>query len=199
MGSFFSGIVLGLSLIVAIGAQNIWVLSQSMSGANRLVIAVTCIFCDACLIIVGVFAANEIKLLMPSLIPWLTYAGVLVLLYIAFGSAMRAVKGSSGLKLTQSKAKNWRLTALSALAISLLNPHVYLDTVVLLGSLGALQPNPAYFAVGACVASVFWFGSLTGFAPKLRVLLSSPKRWRIFDSAMAVILVFMAFQLWALA
>lgn len=199
MGSFFSGIMLGFSLIVAIGAQNVWVLSQCMSGANRLVIALICIFCDALLIIVGVFAANEIKLLMPSLIPWLTYAGVMILLYIAFGSAMRAIKGSSGLKVSNSKAKNWKVTAIAALAICLLNPHVYLDTVVLLGSLGALQPNPAYFAAGACVASVFWFGSLTAFAPKLRVLLSSPTRWRIFDSLMAAILIFMAMQLWTMA
>lgn len=199
MVSFLSGIMLGLSLIVAIGAQNVWVLSQSMNGANRLVIALTCIICDASLIILGVYAANEIKLLMPAALPWLTYLGVLILLYIAFGSAARAIKGSSGLQQKKSKVSNWRVTALSAVAISLLNPHVYLDTVVLLGSLGALQPSPSYFAFGACVASCIWFGSLTTFAPKLRVLLSSPKRWRIFDSLVASILVLMAAQLWAMA
>lgn len=198
MISFFSGVMLGLSLIVAIGAQNIWVLSQSMAGANRLVIAITCIFCDACLIILGVFAAHEIQLLIPSALPWLTYLGVGILLYIATGSAVRAIKGSSGLTQNNNNVSNWRVTALSALAISLLNPHVYLDTVILLGSLGAVQPNPSYFAIGACVASCVWFGSLTAFAPKLGGLLSSPKRWRIFDSVVATILVVMAIQLWTM-
>ena len=196
MISFFSGIALGLSLIVAIGAQNIWVLSQSMSGANRLVIATVCITCDASLIIAGVFIANEVKLLLPSLIPWLTYAGIAMLLYLAFGALIRAIKGNSGLNVTRSSSQHWRITAVSALAISLLNPHVYLDTLVLLGSLGALQTHPSYFAVGACVASCFWFGSLTIFAPKLRVLLSSPLRWRLFDTSIAFILVISAVQLW---
>ncbi|MBO1254682.1 LysE family transporter [Alteromonas sp. 5E99-2] len=196
MVSFFSGIFLGLSLIVAIGAQNIWVLSQSMAGANRLVIATVCIACDASLIIAGVFIANEVKLLLPSLVPWLTYAGIAMLLYLAFGALTRAIKGSSGLNITHSSRQHWRVTALSALAISLLNPHVYLDTLVLLGSLGALQAHPSYFAAGACVASCFWFGSLTTFAPKLRVLLSSPLRWRIFDTSIGFILLFSATQLW---
>ena len=74
--SFFSGMALGLSLIVAIGAQNIWVLSHSMAGANRLVIAAVCIICDSILIIIGVYSANELKEWMPSLLPWLTW-GVL--------------------------------------------------------------------------------------------------------------------------
>jgi L-lysine exporter family protein LysE/ArgO len=199
MGSFISGLMLGLSLIVAIGAQNVWVLSQCMAGANRLVIGLVCIFCDVLLIIIGVYAANEIKLLVPSFIPWLTYAGVGILLYIAFGAASRAIKGSSGLQVKSSATGDWRATALSVLAISLLNPHVYLDTVVLLGSLGALQPQPGYFALGASVASVVWFTSLTAFAPKLRKLLSSPKRWRIFDSLMASILLIMAIQLGTMA
>jgi L-lysine exporter family protein LysE/ArgO len=187
--------MLGLSLIVAIGAQNIWVLSQSMAGANRFVIALTCIVCDATLIVVGVFSANELKTWIPELIPWLMYAGVLMLLYIAFSAAKRAVKGNSGLQLDQGKQHNWRITALSALAISLLNPHVYLDTIILLGSIGALQANPSYFALGSCLASLFWFGSLTAFAPKLRVILSSPIRWRIFDGSIAIILIVMSMQL----
>jgi L-lysine exporter family protein LysE/ArgO len=195
MMSFFSGMALGLSLIVAIGAQNIWVLSHSVAGANRLVIAAVCIICDSTLIIIGVYAANELKEWMPSLLPWLTWGGILMLLYLAFGSIVKAINGSSGLHLTEMVSIDWRHTALTALAISLLNPHVYLDTVLLLGSIGALQPNPALFAIGACIASIGWFGSLVLFSPKLRSLLSSPFRWRIFDTCIAIILCFVALQL----
>lgn len=99
--SFLSGVMLGLSLIIAIGAQNIWILSQCMAGANRFVLAAVCIICDATLIIVGVFAANELKLWLPELLPWLTWGGIAMLLYLAFGSARSAIKGTSGLKVTQ--------------------------------------------------------------------------------------------------
>jgi L-lysine exporter family protein LysE/ArgO len=195
MISFSSGVMLGLSLIIAIGAQNIWVLSQCMAGANRLVIAICCIACDSLLIILGVYSASELKELMPSILPWLTYGGVAMLLYIAVSAIFRAIKGNSGLTLTKTTQASWQVTALSALAISLLNPHVYLDTVLLLGSIGALQASPTYFAVGACLASFVWFASLTAFSPKLRTVLSSPFRWRMFDGTIAVILFAMAFQL----
>jgi L-lysine exporter family protein LysE/ArgO len=194
--SFLSGIMLGISLIIAIGAQNIWVLSQCMAGANRLVIALVCILCDTTLIFIGVYSASELKQWLPELLPWLTWGGILMLLYLASGSIIRAIKGTSGLKLIETVKVSWWHTAITALAISLLNPHVYLDTVLLLGSIGALQPNPAQFAAGACLGSIIWFSSLVMFSPKLRVLLSSPLRWRIFDSGIAVILCFVAIQLY---
>jgi len=89
--SFLSGIMLGLSLIIAIGAQNIWVLSQCMAGANRLVIALVCIICDASLIFLGVFSATELKQWLPDLLPWFTWGGILMLLYLASGSLIRAI------------------------------------------------------------------------------------------------------------
>lgn len=199
MESFVSGLLLGLSLIIAIGAQNIWVLSQSMAGANRLAIALSCMLCDALLIMLGVYAATEVAQLLPDLIPYLTYGGVAMLLYLAFAAAKRAANGSSGLNTQQVVKRSWQITALQAIAISLLNPHVYLDTVVLLGSIGAVQNTPVMFALGACLGSVLWFGSLTAFAPRLRRLLSSARRWRIFDAAIAAILTLMAWQLVTLA
>ncbi|WP_273023563.1 LysE family transporter [Rheinheimera sp.] len=199
MESFVSGLLLGLSLIIAIGAQNIWVLSQSMAGANRLAIALSCMLCDALLIMLGVYAATEVAQLLPDLMPYLTYGGVAMLLYLAFAAAKRAVNGSSGLNTQQVIKRSWQATALQAVAISLLNPHVYLDTVVLLGSIGAVQKTPVMFALGACLGSVLWFGSLTAFAPGLRRLLSSARRWRAFDATIAAILALMAWQLITLA
>ncbi|MFC3120208.1 LysE/ArgO family amino acid transporter [Agaribacter flavus] len=196
--SFLSGASVGLSLIIAIGAQNIWVLSQSMAGANRLAIAGVCIVCDASLIVLGVFAANEIKLWLPSILPWFTWGGIVMLCYLAFSSLKRAIVGTSGLQLTDTTAAPWQQTAFTALAISLLNPHVYLDTVLLLGSIGAVQASPMLFAMGACLASLVWFSSLVLFSPKLKVLLSSPTRWRIFDTTIAILLSIVALQLYAL-
>jgi L-lysine exporter family protein LysE/ArgO len=197
--SLLSGFSLGLSLIVAIGGQNIWVLSQSMAGANRLVIALVCIICDAWLILLGLYSIAELQELLPALVPILTMAGVLMLLYLAFGAAKRAWAGEGALQVSEQVSKqSVGKIAATACAITLLNPHVYLDTVVLLGSLANADPAPALFATGACLASIVWFTSLTSLAPRLKVLLSSPTRWQIFDSLIAVILLAIALQmLWA--
>lgn len=195
MESAVQGLMLGLSLIVAIGAQNIWVLSQSMAGANRLAIALACIGCDAGLILLGVYGASEVQAALPGLLPVLTLAGIAMLLYLAYQAAHRAYRGASGLQLATVTASHWGHTLLTAIAISLLNPHVYLDTVVLLGSIGAMQPSPPAFAIGACLASLLWFGGLTAFAPRLKQWLSSPTRWRVFDASIAVILCGIAMQL----
>lgn len=196
MLSFFTGFTVGLSLIVAIGAQNIWVLSQSMAGANRLVIALVCISCDALLIITGIYSVQWLQQMMPPLVPVLTWCGVLMLLWLAYGAGQRAWQGSAGLLTTQQvQVKPWQHTAVTALAITLLNPHVYLDTVVLIGGVGTLQPQPGWFTVGACLASLLWFSSLTALAPKLKTVLSSPKRWRMFDALVAMVLTGIALKL----
>ena len=196
MLSFFTGFTVGLSLIVAIGAQNIWVLSQSMAGANRLVIAAVCILCDAALIVTGVYSVQLIQQWLPPLVPVLTWAGVAMLLWLALGAAQRAWQGQGAL-LANNKVQvhSWQKTALTALAITLLNPHVYLDTVVLIGSIGSAQPEPFWFTLGACLASLCWFSALTGLAPKLKVWLSSPLRWRLFDGFIALILSGIALKL----
>lgn len=196
MLSFFTGFTVGLSLIVAIGAQNIWVLSQSMAGANRLVIAAVCILCDATLIVTGVYSVQLIQQWLPPLVPVLTWAGIAMLLWLAFGAAQRSWQGQGAL-LANNKVQvhSWQKTALTALAITLLNPHVYLDTVVLIGSVGSAQPEPFWFTLGACLASLCWFSALTGLAPKLKVWLSSPLRWRLFDGFIALILSVIALKL----
>ncbi len=194
--SFLSGLMLGLSLIVAIGAQNIWVLSQSMAGANRLVVALVCIACDASLIVIGIYAASEIQQWLPNLLPGFTWLGIAILLYLAATSLVRAIRGTGGLKVESGSHISWWKTMLTGFAICLLNPHVYLDTVMLLGNIGALQPEPYLFAFGACVASVVWFTGLVLFSPKLKELLSSPFRWRVFDTSIAAILCVVALQLY---
>ncbi|MFC4655892.1 MULTISPECIES: LysE/ArgO family amino acid transporter [Rheinheimera] len=195
MGSLGIGFGVGLGLIVAIGAQNIWVLSQSMAGANRLVIAAVCILCDALLIVLGISSIALVQQWLPPLVPVLTWAGVALLLYLAFGAAKRAWQGQGRLQAEQIQPDPWQKTMATAFAITLLNPHVYLDTVVLIGSVGNQQQSPFWFGVGAVLASVVWFCSLTGFAPKLNVLLNSPQRWRCFDGVIALVMTAIALRL----
>lgn len=194
--TFLLGFGVGLSLIVAIGAQNIWVLSQSMAGANRVIIATVCIVCDCMLIMLGVFAVQKLQLWVPPLVPVLTALGVLLLLWLAWQAAQRAWSGGKGLQIDQTmQVKSNTKTALTALAITLLNPHVYLDTVFLIGGVANQQAAPLLFMLGACVASVVWFSSLTALAPKLRVWLNSAKRWQLFDGAIAILLSGIAINL----
>lgn len=193
MLSFIAGFVVAIGLIVAIGAQNAWVLSQSMRGNHRLAIAAVCIACDAGLIVLGIYGLGWIQSWLPPLVPVLTWLGIALLLWLAIQAAQRAYRGTSGLIAESGTGYDsaWK-SALAALAITLLNPHVYLDTVVLIGSVGAQQHSPLAFAAGACLASLCWFSALTGFAPKLGQLLRSPLHWRLFDGGMACILMLVA-------
>ncbi len=101
---------------MAIGAQNIWVLSQSMAGANRLVIALVCICCDALLIITGVYSVQRLQQIIPPLVPLLTWCGVLMLLWLAYGAGRRAWQGSAGSLTTQQvQVQPWPQTALLCL------------------------------------------------------------------------------------
>lgn len=194
--TFLLGFGVGLSLIVAIGAQNIWVLSQSMAGANRLVIATVCIVCDCLLIVLGVFAVQQLQQWVPPLVPLLTWLGVALLLWLAWQAASRAWAGGKGLQTdTSTQVMSNSKTALTALAITLLNPHVYLDTVFLIGGVANQQTTPLWFMTGACIASLVWFSSLTALAPRLKIWLNSARRWQLFDGAIALLLSGIALNL----
>lgn len=195
MESLFTGLTMGFSLIVAIGAQNIWVLSQSMRGDHRFTIASVCIFCDVSLIIIGVFFAVKIQAYLPSLLPVFVCGGAIFLLWLAYQAVRRAYAGQYQLDLSSHAEHSQLKIAAAALSISLLNPHVYLDTVVLLGNIGGMQERPNVFAFGAAIASVIWFSVLTYLAPKLKIWLNSPVRWQVFDCLIAVCLIFIAIKL----
>lgn len=190
MWSLITGVVVGLGLIVAIGAQNAWVLSQSMRGANRLVIALVCIVCDVVLITAGVYGLQEVQTVLPPLVPLLTWLGAGFLLYLGWQSGKRAWQGKSSLHLNAEAVirSPWQ-TTLAALAITLLNPHVYLDTLVLIGSVGNQQSSPMLFTLGAAIASIIWFTSLTAFAPRLAGMMKSERHWQLFDYSMMCVLL----------
>lgn len=196
MGSFFSGLSIALSLIVAIGAQNTWVLTQSMHGRHRLLLAGICIGCDSLLIISGVFALDALQQQLPALVPALTLGGSALLCWLGAQACLRAWRGQGSLREQRDFAPGsaGKLAA-ATLAITLLNPHVYLDTLVLIGGVGAQQVSPWAYALGACLGSALWFSCLVLGAPLLARQLSSPRAWRLFDGLIALVLLSLALSL----
>ncbi|PTY35899.1 hypothetical protein BGP77_00800 [Saccharospirillum sp. MSK14-1] len=196
LSSIMTGFAVSLGLIVAIGAQNAWVLSRSLRGEHRWVLALVCAGVDAVLIVTGVFGLESVQRLVPALVPVLTWLGVGLLLYLAAQSLLRAWQGSSVLQAgpAASAVGAWTLAG-QALAISLLNPHVYLDTVVLIGSVGAQQTSPGLYALGASLASLCWFTALAGSGRYLQQWLRSPWHWRCFDAVIGGVMVLVAVSL----
>ena len=196
MGSFFSGLGITLSLIIAVGAQNTWVLTQSMLGQHRRLLAAICISCDTLLIITGIFALDAVQGQLPALVPLLTLAGSALLLWLGFQAALRAWRGQGSLTLEPSlQISGAGKLAAATLAITLLNPHVYLDTVILIGGIGAQQSNPWAYALGASMGSAIWFTALTAGAPLLARQLKTPRAWQLFDSLIAAMLIALAISL----
>jgi L-lysine exporter family protein LysE/ArgO len=208
------GFLLGLSLIVAIGAQNLFVLRQGIRREHVLVVALICAASDAVLIVIGVSGIGFALQSAPWVLELVRWAGALFLLAYAFLAARRAWRPSgdvltvgdaratqapggaaSGHGRTVTVAPRTRLlpVALTCLALTWLNPHVYLDTVFLLGSVAASQgADRWWFAAGAVVASVVWFFSLAYGARHLGRWLATPRAWRILDAAIAVVMVAIA-------
>ncbi|TVP87511.1 MAG: lysine transporter LysE [Pseudomonadaceae bacterium] len=196
MGSFFSGLGITLSLIIAVGAQNTWVLTQSMFGQHRRLLAAICITCDSLLIISGIFALDAIQRQLPALIPVLTLGGSALLFWLGGQAALRAWRGQGSLTLQPSlQVSGAGKLAAATLAITLLNPHVYLDTVVLIGGVGAQQTSPWAYALGATLGSAIWFTGLTAGAPLLARQLKTPRAWQVFDSLIALMLLALAVSL----
>jgi len=191
-----TGLMVSFGLIIAIGAQNAWVLNKSLKGEHPWVITTVCFMLDATLITIGVFSISTIQKLMPPLIPAITLMGVGLLMWLSAQAFYRAWQGGGSLATEGGVdiGSPWR-SAGQALAISLLNPHVYLDTVILIGSIGAQQIYPIWFIGGAGSASAIWFYSLAAGARFLRPKLSQPHHWQILDCLTGLCLLFVALLL----
>lgn len=193
---FAQGWVLGAGLIMAIGAQNALVLRQGLRGEHVGAVVAVCTVSDWLLIALGVFGLGALIQAQPLLLDVFRFGGAAFLLGYAALAARRAWRPAGGLQ-AAGPASPLGATLSAALAFTYLNPHVYLDTVVLLGSLGARQPRElqAAFAAGAGLASAMWF-SLLGFgaaaaAPHLR----HPATWRVLDALVALLMAGLGLQL----
>ncbi len=184
-----------MGLIVAIGAQNVWVLSMSIKRIHIWPVVITCFSIDSILMASGVYAFNAFQRWLPHLIPVFTYIGIAMLCLLAFMAAVRVIKGNSGLK-AQMVGNITAVQAVGlALAMSLLNPHVYLDTVVLVGSIASATTQPWLFWLGAASASTFWFSLLAAIGGPLGRWLTSELRWRYFDGFICIVMLWVAWGL----
>ncbi len=195
-----AGFGLGLSLIVAIGAQNAFVLRQGLRGEHVLAVVLVCALSDAVLITAGVAGVGALVQQVPWLLVVVRVGGAAFLLAYAALAARRALRPSGDA--LDADAPTRRSTpgavVLTALALTWLNPHVYLDTVVLLGSVAATQGDArAWFGVGAVLASAVWFTGLGFGARLLRPVFARPGAWRVLDAGIAVVMVGIAVSLLA--
>ncbi|GCF07012.1 LysE/ArgO family amino acid transporter [Dictyobacter arantiisoli] len=196
--ALFQGLGLGASLIVAIGAQNSFVLRQGIKKHHVFVVASLCTLCDAVLISLGIGGLGVIISAFPPLTIIATWSGALFLLVYGF-RAFRAALAPETLEGNATSAQPVRLrdTVLTVLAFSLLNPHVYLDTVVLIGSVGTHYHSldRLFFAIGAMLASLIWFFSLAYGARWLAPLFRHPLAWKVLDGMIGCIMWIIAASL----
>ena len=188
--SMFQGFVLGASLIMPIGAQNAYVLSRGIRRQHHLLVAGLCLFCDLVLIVIGVFGGGRWLGSVPLLQSLLTWGGVAFLLLYGGRSLLTAWRGSSHSLQTENGPDGRREIILTTLAVTLLNPHVYLDTVMILGSVSTQWPAAALplFALGAVLASTIWFYGLALLAARLSPWLVRPAIQRLIDGVVGCIM-----------
>lgn len=192
---FLRGLGLGASLIIAIGAQNAFVLRQGLRREQAVLVAAICAACDAALISAGALGLGSL-IARSLLITRLTsLGGALFLLYYG----LRAFRNARhpGILEMSAAALPRRSVVASTLSVSLLNPHVYLDTVVLVGGLAAQYADlpRLFFTLGAISASCVWFFSLALGAARLTPLFRRPRAWQVLDCLVGVVMWIIAISL----
>ncbi|KQQ66013.1 L-lysine exporter [Microbacterium sp. Leaf320] len=217
MLSLFAGLGLGLSLIVAIGAQNVFVLRQGIRREHVLPVVIICAVSDALLIAAGVAGLGFVISAAPWLVVVARWAGALFLLAYGIIAARRAWRGGEELRVdtdptehiasardaghTATATRTATRTSLvpviaTVLALTWLNPHVYLDTVLMLGSIAATHGEQRWlFAAGAMAASILWFTALGFGARYVGRWLRTERSWRILDALIAVVMITLAVSL----
>ncbi|MCQ1996577.1 LysE/ArgO family amino acid transporter [Arthrobacter sp. zg-Y1171] len=189
-----TGMVTGFGLIVAIGAQNAFVLRQGLRREHIGAVVALCIISDALLIFGGTAGIGALVSRFPAVLDILRWAGAAYLAWWGIRSLISAARPSA-LEAQAPRAKG--TVILTTLALTFLNPHVYLDTVVLLGSLANQYGSDTrwIFAAGAAVGSLIWFTALGYGARSLSGLLNRPRTWQIVDLLIGVVMLFLAVRL----
>lgn len=190
------GLGSGLSLIVAIGAQNAFVLRQGIRREYVLPVVLICGLTDAMLELLGVAGIGLIVERAPIVLDIVRWGGVVFLVWYAWSAARRAMRPEA-LVAGQGGESSLKQTVLAALAITYLNPHVYLDTMVLMGSIGNAQGDPErwWFVAGGALASVAWFFVLGYGARALTRFFATPRSWQILDGVVAATMLVIAARL----
>lgn len=198
---YFQGVAMGAALILPLGPQNAFVLNQGVRRQYHLMTAALCTLSDTLLIFGGIFGGSALlsqSLLLLNLVTW---AGVAFLLWYGWGALRTAFSGDiQRVTAGNLKQSRWRIIA-TLIAVTWLNPHVYIDTFVLLGSLGGQLPEEArrWFALGSVSASVVWFFGLAILAAWLAPVLSTPFAQRVINLLVGIMMWIIALKLAAQA
>ncbi len=196
MTAFLNGFLIGASLIIAIGAQNAFILRQGLLKSHVFILCFICALADAVLIAAGVAGLGTIVSSNPTLLKVVTIGGVLFLAAYAVKSFRRAMNPEAMAKGQEAALPLGKAIA-ACLAFTLLNPHVYLDTVVLVGSLSAQYPSGErlMYAIGAMSASFVWFFSLGYGARLLLPLFQKQRSWQVLDIIIGFVMAALALSL----
>ena len=188
ISNFIQGFIIGSSLIIAIGPQNLYVINQGLKKNFVFIVVLICSLSDSLLIVCGIYLSNNILSLNTSIITIMKLiGGIWLILY-----GINKIKNSRQHKIKSSEINEASFTkvVLTTLAITYANPHVYLDTLILLGSISINFDNKLYFGLGAIFASFIFFFSLGYFSNFLSRYIKSPKVWFYVDSTMGLLMLF---------
>lgn len=191
---FVKGVGLGAGLIMPIGAQNSYVLNQAIKRNYHLIAASICVFFDILLMGIGVYGGGQVISSNDTLHTLITWAGILFLSGYGWMSFKMVLQQPAGDQASDTTVKSLKVVILTTLAVTLLNPHVYLDTVVILGSVGNQFSgnDKTAFTLGIMCASALWLYSLAFAGAKMSDILKRPKVRRVID-------LFVALLMWGVA
>lgn len=192
MQTAIAGFILGFSLILAIGAQNAFVLRQGLRREHVFAVCLAAALSDAILIAVGVSSFEAVLQFLPWVAPAFLYGGAAFLVWYGWQNFRAAMRGGAAMQASDITANSLKKTLLTCLALTWLNPHVYLDTVVLIGSISTKYDNQIAFAIGAVSSSFVFFFMLGYGARLLGPLFAKPQAWRVLD-------LLVALTMWAIA
>lgn len=188
ISDFIQGFIIGSSLIIAIGPQNLYVMNQGLKKNFVFIVVLICSLSDSLLIVCGIYLSNNILSLNTSIITIMKLIGGIWL--ILYGISKIKNSRQHEIKSSEINAASFTKVVLTTLAITYANPHVYLDTVILLGSISINFDSKLYFGLGAIFASFIFFFSLGYFSNFLSQYVKSPKVWFYIDNVMGFLMLF---------
>jgi L-lysine exporter family protein LysE/ArgO len=197
MNTFLTGLLLGGSLIIAIGSQNAYVLKQGLIKSHVFLICLICALSDALLITLGTSGVGAIIEKNPEWLKAVTWFGAAYLIAFALTSFRAAFSGETLQTASNNTSQNTKTIVSTVLALTFLNPHVYLDTVLLIGSIASpySDGDKLNFTLGAVSASFIWFFGLGYGARFLSPLFSKPKAWKILNILIGIVMLGIAYSL----
>jgi L-lysine exporter family protein LysE/ArgO len=195
--ALLKGLILGAGMIIPIGAQNSFILNQGIKRNHHILAATICIICDVLLISIGIFGGGKLISSNELLMLFITIGGILFLLIYGGMSFRSALRNQYHKVESVDKRPSRKMIIVTTFAVTLLNPHVYLDTIIILGSVGGTfeGEDRVAFAVGTILASVLWFYALAIAAAKLAPWLSRSKVQQTIDIIVGMIMFVVAYTL----